>query len=83
MELYLANLLDSYKGTQIVAPIAIGVRAKLKQTLQVLHYDCHCGSDDCSDCYNCHCGSDDCSDCYDCHCGPDDCVGDCIGPSRL
>lgn len=80
MEACLASLLDSYKGTHTIAPIAIGVRAKLKKKFQFLHYDCHCSSDDCTDCYDCHCSSDDCTDCYDCHCSSDDC-SDCIGPS--
>lgn len=73
----LKEILKQFMGTEVVAPLAAGVRA-----VSVMHYDCHCGSDDCSDCYDCHCGSDDCRDCYDCHCGSDDCSSDCIGPSR-
>lgn len=73
----LMELLAGFRGTEILAPIAVGVRRA-----RVLNYNCHCGSDDCSDCYECHCGSDDCTDCYDCHCSSDDCSGDCIGPSR-
>ena len=70
-------LLLCYRGTDIIAPLAMGVhRARVKMNA----YDCHCSSDDCSDCYDCHCGSDDCTDCYDCHCGSDDCAGNCIGP---
>lgn len=74
MKQALSMLLQRYKGTDVVAPIAVGVRAFNHQ------YDCHCGVDDCNDCYNCHCSTDDCTDCYDCHCGLDDCAGDCIGP---
>ena len=82
MEKCLQTLLDSYKGTSIIAPIAIGVRTFHHS--QLFSYNCHCGSDDCAgnDCYDCHCTSDDCVDCYDCHCGSDDCASDCIGPSN-
>ena len=73
----LRAMLEQFMGTRIVAPLAVGVRGA-----NVTHFDCHCGSDDCTDCYDCHCGSDDCTDCYDCHCGSDDCSSDCIGPSN-
>lgn len=69
----LTQLLQLYKGTASIAPIAVGVKASRKSLYMESRYDCHCGSDDCSDCYNCHCSSDDCSDCYDCHCSSDDC----------
>lgn len=83
MENLLQKLLQRYRGTSVIAPLAIGVQATNKK-FHLNHYDCHCGSDDCvgNDCYNCHCCSDDCSDCYDCHCSSDDCVGDCMGPSH-
>lgn len=64
-------LLQNYKGTLIPAPIPIGVQLVNRNTMS---YDCHCSSEDCSDCYDCHCSSEDCSDCYDCHCSSDDCV---------
>lgn len=80
MKNLLQQLLQQYKGTSILAPLAIGVRNYNRKNFYA--YDCHCGSDDCTDCYDCHCSSDDCTDCYDCHCSSDDCVGDCIGPSR-
>ncbi len=68
----LSEILSCYKGTTILAPIAIGVQAMNKKKTYNF-YDCHCGSDDCvgNDCYDCHCASDDCGDCYDCG---DDCM---------
>lgn len=65
----LKGILKLYKGTSIVAPIAIGVYEINKK--KYASFDCHCGSDDCRDCYDCHCTSDDCRDCYDC---VDDCM---------
>lgn len=41
----LKNLLSQFRGTLCIAPIAVGVRGA-----KVMHFDCHCGSDDCSDC---------------------------------
>lgn len=83
MEKCLQTLLNSYKGTENIAPIAIGVRAS--NARQFFSYNCHCASDDCAgnNCYECHCSSDDCAgnNCYDCHCSSDDCAGDCMGPS--
>lgn len=59
----LQKLLANFKGTMSIAPVAVGVRG-----VNVMHFDCHCCSDDCSDCYNCDCTSDDCTDCFDCDC---------------
>lgn len=81
----LQELLESYKGTSIVAPIAVGVRATNRK-MNFFSYNCHCSSDDCAgnNCYDCHCSSDDCvgNNCYDCHCSSDDCGGNCFGPSH-
>lgn len=74
MKNLLQQLLTQYKGTTIVAPIAIGVQAvNRRKNSNRSFFDCHCSTDDCSDCYDCHCGSNDCTDCYDCHCSSDDC----------
>ena len=71
----LANLLRSYMGTAIPAPIAVGVKAANRH-IHFVQYDCHCSSDDCVDTqYDCHCSSDDCvGNQYDCHCSSDDCA---------
>ena len=76
MKNLLQQLLTQYKGTTIVAPIAVGVQGvnRRRKVSNFSSFDCDCGPDDCIDCYNCDCGSDDCRDCYDCHCGSDDCV---------
>ena len=52
----LSEILSCYKGTTILAPIAIGVQAMNKKKTYNC-YDCHCASDDCGDCYDC---GDDC-----------------------
>ena len=51
MKLALTELLQNYKGTNILAPIPVGVQSK--RNFAIHRCDCHCGSDDCA--YDCDC----------------------------
>lgn len=51
MKLPLTELLQNYKGTNILAPIPVGVQSK--RNFAIHRYDCNCGSDDCA--YDCDC----------------------------